>query len=411
MLRRAFTQLALAAATIVTLNGCAATSDYGYDDGNPGYDAYTSGAGDYFDELSSYGTWVQVADYGWAWCPLDTPVGWRPFTVGYWLWSDDGWLWMSEDPWGATPYHYGRWAYDREYGWVWVPGDVWAPAWVAWRYGDGYVGWAALPPNVGWRAGVGLDYSDYELDQRINRHRWCFTSADDFGETRMRVNVEPSSKNVTLLPRTKNVTKYVPGPTPVERGLPPEMISEQRGRTFVQFHVEDSPTAIAGGGNVNPQTGVVQIYRPKGSVTAVVRERVRNVPAKQRPMPSPEATQRVQEERARLQETVNEQRQELAKEHEREMQSRPPGASVQELRRRQEAEMKAQREDEARQKAELDARERAVTRSRARVEDRAKMQERKGRGRGSDEEDAPPPNASNAQPDTLRRPQRGGGGR
>ena len=30
----------------------------------------------------------------------------------------------------------GRWFFDDSYGWVWVPGSEWAPAWVAWRYGD-----------------------------------------------------------------------------------------------------------------------------------------------------------------------------------------------------------------------------------------------------------------------------------
>ncbi|MCY1060360.1 hypothetical protein OV142_35060 [Nannocystis sp. SCPEA4] len=29
---------------------------------------------------------------------------------------------------------------------MWVPGEVWAPAWVDWRWGGGYVAWAPLPP-------------------------------------------------------------------------------------------------------------------------------------------------------------------------------------------------------------------------------------------------------------------------
>lgn len=32
-------------------------------------------------------------------------------------------------------------------GWVWVPGVEWAPAWVSWRVGGGYIGWAPLPPH------------------------------------------------------------------------------------------------------------------------------------------------------------------------------------------------------------------------------------------------------------------------
>jgi len=33
-------------------------------------------------------------------------------------------------------------------GWLWVPGRVWAPAWVDWRQNDTYLGWAPLPPSA-----------------------------------------------------------------------------------------------------------------------------------------------------------------------------------------------------------------------------------------------------------------------
>ena len=70
---------------------------------------------------------------------------------GHWVYTDEwGWYWVSdddEDDWGWVTYHYGRWAFDRRLGWFWVPGDEWAPAWVDWRYGGDYVGWAPLPPD------------------------------------------------------------------------------------------------------------------------------------------------------------------------------------------------------------------------------------------------------------------------
>ena len=44
-------------------------------------------------------------------------------------------------------YHYGRWVLERRMGWFWMPGDEWAPAWVDWRHGGDYVGWAPLPPD------------------------------------------------------------------------------------------------------------------------------------------------------------------------------------------------------------------------------------------------------------------------
>lgn len=36
---------------------------------------------------------------------------------------------------------------DRHLGWIWVRGEEWAPAWVDWRRGSDYVGWAPLPPD------------------------------------------------------------------------------------------------------------------------------------------------------------------------------------------------------------------------------------------------------------------------
>jgi hypothetical protein len=94
------------------------------------------------DDLDSHGRWVFVTGIGWSWRPFVT-VGWRPYYNGYWYTSRWGCLtWVSYDPWGWAPWHYGRWAFDGGYGWVWVPGYNYSPAWVYWMYGPGYVGWA-----------------------------------------------------------------------------------------------------------------------------------------------------------------------------------------------------------------------------------------------------------------------------
>src|SRR5258708_24450962 len=44
-------------------------------------------------------------------------------------------------------YHYGSWLYDPAYGWVWIPGTEWAPAWVVWREAPDYIGWAPCGPG------------------------------------------------------------------------------------------------------------------------------------------------------------------------------------------------------------------------------------------------------------------------
>jgi hypothetical protein len=94
-------------------------------------------------DLTQNGSWIYVGGFGaWAWRPR-VATGWRPYFYGEWMHGLGGSLvWVSYEPWGWVPYHYGRWAYDSAYGWVWLPGTGYSPAWVYWMYGDGYIGWA-----------------------------------------------------------------------------------------------------------------------------------------------------------------------------------------------------------------------------------------------------------------------------
>jgi hypothetical protein len=110
----------------------------------------------FYDALSGQGTWIQTSDYGYVWQPQESDPAWAPYTQGHWVYSDDGWTWVSDESFGWATYHYGRWVNLEGTGWVWVPGYTWAPAWVSWRYGDGDAGWAPLPPD----SFVGVDYSD-----------------------------------------------------------------------------------------------------------------------------------------------------------------------------------------------------------------------------------------------------------
>ncbi len=116
---------------------------------------------DYFyDELDPYGEWVWHPQYEYVWLPGNVRDGWRPYTVGEWVYTEDqGWFWDSEEPFAWAVYHYGRWGYDPDYGWFWVPGDTWAPAWVQWRYGDDHVGWAPIGPHgSGYAYGAPVNY-------------------------------------------------------------------------------------------------------------------------------------------------------------------------------------------------------------------------------------------------------------
>jgi hypothetical protein len=102
-------------------------------------------------ELSPHGTWFSFGSHGWVWRPTVTLTvpDWRPYCHGGdWTLSDGAWCWRSSYPWGHIPFHYGRWLLTDEFGWVWVPGAEWAPAWVSWRYDGAYWGWAPRPPEL-----------------------------------------------------------------------------------------------------------------------------------------------------------------------------------------------------------------------------------------------------------------------
>ncbi len=104
--------------------------------------------GFFYDQLASYGNWIERPNYGWVWTPRDVSASWRPYQAGHWVWSDEGWTWLSDEPYGWATYHYGRWYQDSEIGWAWVPGTDWGPAWVSWQEGQDNVGWAPLPPGA-----------------------------------------------------------------------------------------------------------------------------------------------------------------------------------------------------------------------------------------------------------------------
>jgi len=104
---------------------------------------------DFFTPLAAQGAWIEVGSYGRCWQPAGVAVDWQPYCYGHWVWTDCGWYWETDEPWGWACYHYGRWVHHPERGWIWAPGVEWAPAWVTWRSGGGYIGWAPMAPRVG----------------------------------------------------------------------------------------------------------------------------------------------------------------------------------------------------------------------------------------------------------------------
>src|SRR5690606_30432372 len=84
----------------------------------------------------------------------------RPYyTNGHWVMTEYGNTWVSDYPWGWAAFHYGRWVYSNFYGWLWIPDSQWGPAWVVWRQGGGYYGWAPMGPGMS----INITFSNYHL--------------------------------------------------------------------------------------------------------------------------------------------------------------------------------------------------------------------------------------------------------
>jgi hypothetical protein len=143
----------------------------------PASAAHTRVSFEFFhSSLTPFGSWHASGSYGQVWIPHLRVIGWHPYAYGHWVYTDFGWTWVPAYEWGAIPYHYGTWALDPELGWVWVPGYTWAPAWVVFRTGPSYVGWAPVPP--GFSVGVSFAFNDYGADHFVFVRESDFVAAD-----------------------------------------------------------------------------------------------------------------------------------------------------------------------------------------------------------------------------------------
>ncbi len=187
--------------------------------------------------LEPYGSFRHVARWGDVWVPNDVSRDWRPYTVGHWVYSGDyGWYWVSdrdEAEWGWIAFHYGRWVWIDDLGWAWVPGHEWGPAWVDWRRGGGYVGWAPMPPD------------EVVLDVRDDPQYWIFVRPHDFLAADLEtVFVEPEPVilresvvvNETVVVHDRGFA--------VNPGIEPVYLSAEIGRPVPEFQVR--PRILAG---------------------------------------------------------------------------------------------------------------------------------------------------------------------
>ena len=192
--------------------------------------------------LAPYGTWSEFEGYGALWRPNPQLVGpeFIPYTDGKWVYTNAGWVFVSSYDWGWAPFHYGNWVY-LDSGWYWRPGATWGPAWVEWRYGNGYFGWAPLPP-------LGAEVV------AVNPAPFVFVSADQFMASNVRPHVISGARAEAIEPQTGGLVSagVVEGQpvVPVNAGPAPELgggLRVSSGRARAGDDPGDGGSATDGG--------------------------------------------------------------------------------------------------------------------------------------------------------------------
>ena len=213
--------------------------------------------------LSPHGRWFSHPRYGRSWRPHGVAAGWRPYTNGRWEWTEEyGWTWASYYDWGWAPFHYGRWVYDPQNRWYWVPGYEWAPAWVAWRHGDGFIGWYPLPPEAVWRPGVGIVYSGTGIYGASYNPRWVFVPERHFLSIRISSVLVRTQDHARFIGKTRRSTNYGwVNNRVVNRGIDRRYIGRVTGKRVVAI----KPRVVTGRSDwrrPTPGSRDVRIFRP-----------------------------------------------------------------------------------------------------------------------------------------------------
>ncbi len=219
----------------------------------------------FHQELAPHGRWFQHPRYGWAWFPTAVDSQWRPYSRGQWVWTEQyGWYWNSDEPFGWATYHYGRWGYDEVYGWVWIPGNTWGPAWVAFRYSEGHVGWAPLPPET-LQVSFSFDTGHTDMSAAYYVPRWVFVTRNRFLDARVYTSVAPVTQNNVYIRQTVNVTNYVTvNNVIVNRSIDRQRMESAIGRRIEVARVRDVDEVRKSGRRGDTE---IEAYRPQIRIT------------------------------------------------------------------------------------------------------------------------------------------------
>lgn len=221
---------------------------------------------DFDAALEGYGHWAEHPKLGDVWIPDNVPQDWQPYRIGHWVYTDQwGWYWNSDEDFGWVTYHYGRWYLDRQLGWVWAPSDEWGPAWVNWRQGDNFVGWAPTPPD---------EYVETEEEP----DNYMFVEAGNLMAPEVYTVFIPYRDRRDYYHRSRLVNRtiiFADRRGAVNPGIPPAYIASASGRPFHYSHV--APIVLAGTIGVAGAVILRNNYRDRSRTRISVRQTDRMV--------------------------------------------------------------------------------------------------------------------------------------
>ncbi|NTW33662.1 MAG: hypothetical protein HGB12_13760, partial [Bacteroidetes bacterium] len=140
------------------------------------------------------------------------------------------------------------------YGWEWIPGYDWAPAWVYWGQYNNYYGWAPMPPNAG-----------YGYQPPMNQ--WCFVPQQNINQVNIVnnnttiINNNTTVNNITIINNTNTYNNQI-----YQSGPKKEDVEKVTGLKVPEVVVND----VKSSKDVKADGNIITIYRPsidKGSST------------------------------------------------------------------------------------------------------------------------------------------------
>jgi hypothetical protein len=221
----------------------------------------------YAGTFDNYGSWNYEPTYGYVWYPR-VAVGWRPYYAGRWRhYGGWGWTWTGGDPWAWPTHHYGRWGVSSAGLWFWIPGTVWAGAWVDWQFSSSYVSWCPLGynnyPVYGWYGGYYGHGHGHGHHGHYDDHwrGWTVVHRDHFGGYRSVSRVAVDGRRFAV--NRSNAGSFAhgapPRPVAVPRGSGPDGFFADRGHSgFTQGNRGGVGVARSGVGVARSGVGVAR---------------------------------------------------------------------------------------------------------------------------------------------------------